>query len=282
MVPMDSGSGGGQTTSGRGGGNVRVECGRYELSGWMLAEGQSSPAGGAGGSILLVVNELSMTSTARISADGGTYGGGGRVAVYYDTLIGTLPEASLKASGSSATGGTILVHRSGSPWARLIIDSQAYQGPTPLWYGDRVRGYEAGKLPFAIDLVVRSGASYELLTPEVFDQDNDGYFDWEELARGTDPHKADSNDDGIDDQTSVEVGRDPLALDVDGDGVANADELVRGTDPMTADTDGDGVGDGVDAYPLDPAGNSFPPPTPGDVAAPLVTIAVPRTATLMP
>jgi hypothetical protein len=68
------------------------------------------------------------------------------------------------------------------------------------------------------------------------DADDDGLFDGEEIALGTNPDDADTDDDQL------------------GDGL----EVTSGTDPLDADTDNDGVPDGDDVEWLQHAINALP------------------------
>ena len=108
-------------------------------------------------------------------------------------------------------------------------------------------------------------------TPAV-DSDNDGLYDHEEIALGTDPNNPDSDQDGLTDGDEVKVyGSNPLSMDTDGDmlpdynevmqhgtdptyydtdndGVSDHDELNYATSPINPDTDGDGLMDGLELY----------------------------------
>ena len=79
---------------------------------------------------------------------------------------------------------------------------------------------------------------------EVFDSDDDGVPDHEEVAAGTDPEDADSDDDGLDDGAERAAGTDPLDPDSDDDGLLDGDE--DDPDPLDRDADDDGLGDGLE------------------------------------
>ena len=114
------------------------------------------------------------------------------------------------------------------------------------------------------------------------DSDGDGLLNKDEAVAGTDPFNADSNGDGVGDGTAVRSGLSPTSLDMDGDGVTNTVErTTKGTDPLRADTDGDGVADGADCFPLDPTRTTCPPPIPGDVTPPVITLTEPLSAILI-
>ncbi|WP_089665701.1 gliding motility-associated C-terminal domain-containing protein [Gramella sp. MAR_2010_147] len=105
------------------------------------------------------------------------------------------------------------------------------------------------------------------------DLDNDGLFNEEEIALGTDPENADSDNDGLtdgeevlvidDDSTELvpENVSDPLNIcdplqtsatcDPDNDGLINEEEASAGTDPNDADTDNDGLNDGEEVNGID-------------------------------
>jgi hypothetical protein len=142
---LGSGGGGGQHISypgGNGGGLVKITAGALTLDGGIIADGGSSinqfgyvNAGGSGGGIKINVSTLSGNGT--ISAKGGASsyggaGGGGRIAVYYDTL--TLSTANIIASGEkSGTGttasrnggaGTVYLKASAQTQGDLIIDNR--------------------------------------------------------------------------------------------------------------------------------------------------------------
>ena len=72
------------------------------------------------------------------------------------------------------------------------------------------------------------------------DDDNDGLFDPDEAAHGTNPFDPDSEDDGLRDGFEVARGTNPLASDTDGDGVSDLVEVRKGMDPLDTDSDGDG------------------------------------------
>ncbi|MEM8524531.1 MAG: hypothetical protein AAGG68_07795 [Bacteroidota bacterium] len=104
------------------------------------------------------------------------------------------------------------------------------------------------------------------------DDDNDGFTDTEEAARGTNPLKADSDGDGVNDRrddfpldpnrsddsqptstvdTDNDGTPDNIDTDDDNDGLTDTEEAARGTNPLEADSDGDGINDGEDDFPLD-------------------------------
>ncbi len=78
--------------------------------------------------------------------------------------------------------------------------------------------------------------------PELFDTDDDGLTDGEELALGTDPLDLDSDGDTMPDGWEIENNLDPLdysdsLLDPDSDGLVNVYEFHAETDPAVPDYD---------------------------------------------
>ncbi|WP_225334772.1 hypothetical protein [Halomicrobium urmianum] len=70
------------------------------------------------------------------------------------------------------------------------------------------------------------------------DSDGDGYTDYDERERGTDPNDPDSNPavsdsdgDGLTDQLEDELGTNLADWDTDGDGIGDGEEYLQGTDP---------------------------------------------------
>jgi alpha-tubulin suppressor-like RCC1 family protein len=113
------------------------------------------------------------------------------------------------------------------------------------------------------------------------DQDGDGLPTWQEYLRGLDPLNPDTNGNGLADGVEPPGSGGPNP-DNDGDGVSNVREIQRGTDPFNADSDGDGANDGADAFPLDPARSTAPPPVPGDTTPPTITLTEPTNAIPVP
>jgi alpha-tubulin suppressor-like RCC1 family protein len=114
------------------------------------------------------------------------------------------------------------------------------------------------------------------------DTDLDGLMNAAEYRHGSDPLLADTNGDGVADGAAVLSGRSVTGGDTDGDGLLNADEIHLGTDPLVADSDGDGTLDGADCYPLDATQTQCGTPNPSDQTGPVVTLAEPSNAVLLP
>lgn len=302
-------------SGGPGGGLVRLTAPAVTIAGEILALGASAPAGkygpaGAGGSIKVSGDAVAISS--RLCADGGVgavtidiysrpqtgfgSGGGGRVALIgvtagSDTSLVTA-NGGYVAGSLEGSAGTVLIKPAQSAIAVLRIAKVNGTGiavfidnafsptylPTWIWYGPLTGAPTGLKVPYVLQLVLSGGATYQVVgMAAVFDADDDGLLDWDEVALGTGPSDADSNDDGILDGASVALGIDPLASipDPDGDGVPTSVELGNGTDPYRADTDGDGVADAGDAFPTDPSRSTIPPPVPGDTTPPAITIDLP-------
>ena len=112
--PLDFGSGGASAqgeTGGAGGGIIHIEARRVLNDGEMRANGAAhsgfGAGGGAGGSILVIADEIDGTLTGAFEVNGGagtSGGGGGRMAFFYDTLnyIG-----EYNAYGGDFTYGTV-------------------------------------------------------------------------------------------------------------------------------------------------------------------------------
>lgn len=146
-APVEFGTGGeygGSTNGSRGGGAIKIVAGSLELSGTITANGQhliigsNAGGGGSGGSVWLDVGTLSNPQgTGLITANGGRGwfsggGGGGRIAIYYDSLNGFDLSADVQAVGgtrySGATGthggaGTIYSHSTVDTFGSLIVDN---------------------------------------------------------------------------------------------------------------------------------------------------------------
>jgi hypothetical protein len=281
IAPTALGSGSSPNSgSTSGGGAVRITAASLVVNGNITANGMGYGSGGSGGSIFLSVGSFSNTIYSRITASGyggfsyqyntSTSGGGGRIALYYDT--GTVSLANLEtAYNSDAMCGTIYVRQRSARSGTLIL--RGGLGIVPIFLGELYA--QPGTQPkcpedFTIQNTVPSSANLAG-DPTVFDRDGDGMMCWEEVAAGTDAGKADSNGDGILDRDSLAMGIDALNPNHDGDGLSNAQELAKGTDPWRSDTDGDGVPDNADAWPLDPL-RAFPPLPTG---LPVITIDVP-------
>ncbi|WP_444956865.1 fibronectin type III domain-containing protein [Microbulbifer sp. ZKSA002] len=118
-APTDFGVGGygadSSVTSTRGGGAIKlIASNKFEVYGDIYAKGEKNGyvGSGSGGSIWIEAGELIGGSGTEINASGGdgyfaASGGGGRIAVYYDTLTGLDPKTKIKAFTGSSYAGAI-------------------------------------------------------------------------------------------------------------------------------------------------------------------------------
>jgi hypothetical protein len=136
--PNEPGSGSGTYDGGAsGGGLVQITAASAQLDGMILANGGVSDCSGSGGGIYVNVGTLS--GAGQISANGGRGtghdgGGGGRVAIYYDTNRFNLSN-NVTANGGfgpvdSGAVGTVYFQQSGS-LGQLVIDNHGT--PTGQW-----------------------------------------------------------------------------------------------------------------------------------------------------
>ena len=159
--PNHVGSGAGLNgNGGRGGGLVRITAQTIDLDGSVLANGESRSGnyegGGSGGGIYLNVDTLNGNGTIQAmggngryhssvsSADGGS-GGGGRVAIYYETSTFPFNNVSVRGGSQSRNGnggtGTIYLKKDSDTHPELIFDSDNVimtgSSVTPVWFGIR-------------------------------------------------------------------------------------------------------------------------------------------------
>jgi len=142
IKPVDLGSGGG---GGAGGGVIILEIDDIlEVNGSILADGESNSleGGGSGGSIWITAGVLEGSGT--ISANGGNGriqggacgggGGGGRIAVEYNTSTFLADNIECKGGDGRENGGagTIFLKSSTQEYGDLIIDSKGEGGATIL------------------------------------------------------------------------------------------------------------------------------------------------------
>lgn len=140
-APVALGSGGSRgwynEGGGNGGGRIRIVADTIAVAGSVVADGSTgagSHAGsGSGGSIWITVGTLSGDGT--ISANGGGHdlgGGGGRIAIYYDSLA--MDESHItvlggRGSHTNGGNGTLYLMRAGQALGDLIIDGAGYSTP---------------------------------------------------------------------------------------------------------------------------------------------------------
>ncbi len=148
--PRDLGSGGEDNGGGSGGGLIRITVAAAEIDGAVRADGANgvnvggsqTGSGGSGGGIRLDVQTLS--GSGLLTADGGdgssrgATGGGGRIAVYYDTL--SLPVDNITAHGGNdndpdpagGVGTVYLKSSTGGEQLRLVSHGTPTANATPL------------------------------------------------------------------------------------------------------------------------------------------------------
>jgi large repetitive protein len=135
VSPRENGSG--SSSSGRGGGAVRVVAERVQVDGAIRANGERQFRGGAGGSVWIQTRELAGAGV--IESKGGdatssTSGGGGAIAVEYTSLEAgsTLLEHTYAQGGSTGTtggAGTVFVRGGTAPThGQLIVDNGTVGG----------------------------------------------------------------------------------------------------------------------------------------------------------
>ncbi|RKI24902.1 hypothetical protein D7Y27_42465, partial [Corallococcus sp. AB004] len=216
--PSDFGSGGSAYSptqkGGNGGGVLWLKADSLKLDGVLQANGNRISAdarGGAGGSIRLEVRAL--TGTGAVEAAGGAHGGGGRVAVYYDTAATSFDLSRISAQGGMyAKSGTVFLKGSLQTNGELILDqlnvgaNRNDTRPTPVSGGTYER------------VVVRNNAFAELAdavsTPVLQVEGTDAVL----VLSGTQPRALSSlKITGL--NASLETGRaadgNPLTLDLD-------------------------------------------------------------------
>ena len=148
---MELGSGGANAS---GGGYVSLKATKLVLDGQILANGNSGGnyEAGSGGGILIQVGEFTRTVEGGLihaiggSATTSTYyryrprgGGGGRIAIYYETSDISPEDLAFAYGGHSVYHGgvgTVYVSKLGSLPLLKLDNSNRTNGPqTPLWFG---------------------------------------------------------------------------------------------------------------------------------------------------
>ncbi|WHI48482.1 Ig-like domain-containing protein [Microbulbifer sp. VAAF005] len=132
-APLDFGRGGhggdSDGTWSRGGGAIKLVAeNRFELYGEVLSNGAYPGqyiGAGSGGSIWIDAKEIIGGSKTLIEAMGGrgwsaASGGGGRIAVYYDSLSGFDPFSNISAKAGSSNGSTTTAY--GAPGTVYLYD----------------------------------------------------------------------------------------------------------------------------------------------------------------
>lgn len=226
---------------------VRLSGGLYALE--FDADAQGLPAG-------VEVDAVAWASTGLLLSFDGPVALGGVFAADEDLVNFDAGVFSLAFDGSSAGVDAALDLDAGHyiesvDRYRLSFDTSGSVGGVAFADEDVLEFDPAGGAwELATDLTQLDpawrAADLDALTVRA-DPDQDGSWDGDEQARGTDPLDADSDDDGLLDGVETDTGIFLGASDT-------------GTDPLDQDTDDDGFGDGTEvaggADPTDPG--SFP------------------------
>jgi hypothetical protein len=198
--PTEPGAGGAGSAAehdGAGGGLVRLGAATAVIDGAIVAAGGSSTgygdAAGSGGGIRIDVGTLSGGGS--ISADGGNAdfsGGGGRVAVYYDTLDGfdlshvTAVGGNLDAAHAASPGtvyleetghnGQLLIDNHGAPTGTFtplgIPSDTEFVAPDVVIRGAGVVVRPDHQMPVRVDNLTLSGGAILTHMPSTIDQMN--------------------------------------------------------------------------------------------------------------
>ena len=156
-------SGGAYGAGATGGGVVRIVAASSTIDGTIDADGRDYPfnATGAGGTVYLnITSEIlgsgSITASGGVGASGYGAGGGGRIALYYTTLSGSITiqaqGGDVAALNSDGSAGTIFKKPFGQTYGDLVLDS-----------GTASESYYSTVLPYPIassDAVATYGSAY--------------------------------------------------------------------------------------------------------------------------
>jgi len=134
-APTNFGSGSNRSTP-AGGGAIRIDCATLTVDGTIAADGEDGDGSGAGGSIWITSDFL--TGGGKLTANGGKPnantggGGGGRFALYVDSLAGFTGSLQARGdnshSGSTSGGAGSLFVQIGSTRPVLIYDNGGATG----------------------------------------------------------------------------------------------------------------------------------------------------------
>ncbi|MFV8784465.1 hypothetical protein ACNKU7_18770, partial [Microbulbifer sp. SA54] len=144
IAPIDFGTGGRYTSDSspglRGGGAFKLTALKLELFGSLVADGNgdvSSNGGGSGGSIWLDVGEFIANEGSSIHANGGVgryagAGGGGRVAIYYESMEGLNIEnvtanGGIHYSGAPGEAGSVYIVEKATPPRVRLVSAEGYR-----------------------------------------------------------------------------------------------------------------------------------------------------------
>ncbi|MBI3001180.1 MAG: RHS repeat protein [Deltaproteobacteria bacterium] len=163
--PNDPGSGGAtdiNAAAGNGGGLIRIVAQTLQLNGSIIANGDGSDrvGGGSGGGIRIDVATLQGTGVIRSNGGNGLSagGGGGRIAVYYQNVVGfDLTRVTAFGGVSNAGAGTIYLQPGGET-GELVVDNNSVIAPS---LSTPIVPVPAGPLNLS-NLTVRRGARARL------------------------------------------------------------------------------------------------------------------------
>ncbi|AKQ66211.1 Muc19 precursor [Myxococcus hansupus] len=129
--PGSGGSGGAATSAlgGNGGGLIRLQAASIRLDGELLANAESGSTnnasyGGAGGGIRIDVGALTGTGAIRANGAGRSApygGGGGRVAIYYNSETTAFDWSKVEAKGQYANAGTVFLKGNAQEYGELVL-----------------------------------------------------------------------------------------------------------------------------------------------------------------
>jgi len=136
--PDDPGSGGAtdiNAAAGSGGGLIRIVAQTIQHDGFIGANGGVSDrvGGGSGGGIRIDVATLQGTGAIRANGGNGVSagGGGGRIAVYYQNVVGfDLTRVTAFGGSPNAGAGTIYLQGPGRETGELIVDNNSVIAPS--------------------------------------------------------------------------------------------------------------------------------------------------------
>lgn len=149
----------------------------------------------------------------------------------YEQLIGTDP-TMMDTDGDRIHDGAEIRSYNTSP-VLMDTDGDNHDDGAEILAGTNPNNSESHPQPIDTD-------------PNVYDRDNDGLTETEEIAAQTDPNRADTDSDGLLDGAEVNTHEtDPNLADSDSDGLFDGAEVnTHGTDPLNPDTDNDSKTDG--------------------------------------
>lgn len=221
---------------------------------WPVAAELSGGATSRFGTAVAIVGEVAFVSAPELPFSGFVTG----LVVRHEKSGGSWPFTGFVNSGQPNAGNSFGALISASSTMLTVLDNggglrpekyNIYTAPHLIWDTDG-----DGVVQFLDNCTGVSNSNQNNYDGDAhgdacdIDQDNDGVWNPDELAQGSDPLNPDTDGDGMDDGEDP----DPLVSDLDRDGVGDDEEIAAGTDPLDPDTDDDGRDDGEDPFPLDP------------------------------